>query len=152
MMPHTLPQELHGVTRADMKALKARYRKAKDPISREWYGALLEGMKPSPWYYDNNVPSLYRSRYMAVIVVAVVAIHLGHELAEEGLQFLRGTRRNLPNTFATLPAIVREWEAGWSARIDAQILGDYELRQPAEGAELDGLNAWVAGILSGVGK
>jgi hypothetical protein len=135
------------MTRADMKALKARHRKAKDRISREWYRALLEGMKDSPWYYDKNVPSLYRSRYMVVIAWATVAIHRGHELAEDGLNFLRGTRLNLPNTFATLPAIVREWEAGWSARIDARILGDYELRQPALGAELDGLNAWITGVL-----
>jgi hypothetical protein len=122
-----------------------KWRKAKDPISRGWYGALLEGAKPSPWYFDNNVPSLCRSRYMAVVAMAAVAIHHGHELAMDGFDFLRGFRRQLPNTFATIPAILREWEAGWSARIDAGIVGEFEVRQP-EGAEIDDLNEWTAGV------
>ena len=62
------------VTKAELKELKAKSRKAKDPITREWYAALLEGMKESPWYSDDNAPSLYRDRYMRFVAIVVVAI------------------------------------------------------------------------------
>jgi hypothetical protein len=130
------------VTKAELKELKAKSRKAKDPITREWYAALLEGMKESPWYSDDNAPSLYRDRYMRFVAIVVVAIAKGHALTMNGLKLLRGFRRQLPNTFATLPAVVREWEAQFSLQI-ATGPGELELRMPEEGAELDGLNEWI---------
>jgi hypothetical protein len=63
-MTNLPPQEWREITRADIKVLKAKRREAKDRLSREYYAALLEGMKESPWYYDNNAPSLYRDRMM----------------------------------------------------------------------------------------
>jgi hypothetical protein len=134
------------VTKAELKELKAKRLRAKDPITREWYAALLEGTKESPWYSDDNAPSLYRDRYMRFVAIVVVAIAEGHELAPKGLEFLRGFHRQLPNTFATLPAIVRDWEAKFSLRIAIDCPGEaeVELRMPEKGAELDGLNEWVA--------
>jgi hypothetical protein len=81
------------VTKAELKELKAKSRKAKDPITREWYAALLEGMKESPWYSDDNAPSLYRDRYMRFVAIVVVAIAKGHALTMNGLKLLRGFRR-----------------------------------------------------------
>jgi hypothetical protein len=84
---------------------------------------------------------------MAVVAIAGVAIHKGHELAENGLNMLRGMRRQLPNTFATLPSIFKEWEAGYSARIDARIQGTYVPRQPTAD-EVHDLNAWIVDIMN----
>jgi hypothetical protein len=130
-------------TKVEIKELKTKSRKAKDPITRAWYAALLEGMKESPWYSDDNAPSLYRDRCMRTAAIAVVAIAKGHELTMDGLHLLQHFRRQLPNTFATLPAVVRDWEAQFSLRIAVGSPGELELRMPEEGAELDGLNEWT---------
>jgi hypothetical protein len=115
---------------------------------RPYYPSLVRrhsgGVKPSPWYYDNNVPSLYRARFMAHAALAGVVISRGHELTETAFEFLRGFRLQLPNTFATLPAILKEWEAAYSARIDAEIKGVLKFRHP-DSAEIDSLNAWTKG-------
>jgi hypothetical protein len=50
----------------------------------------VEGLKESPWYYDNNASSLYRDRMLATVAIAVAAIGQRHELTKEGLQ-LSGT-------------------------------------------------------------
>jgi hypothetical protein len=128
---------------AELKALKAKQRKAKDPITREWCAALLEGAKASPWYSDDNMPSLYRDRGMKIAAVAVIAIDKRHGLATEGLQFLRRFHLQLPNTFATLPAVVRDWEAQFSLRVASGCPGEITLRNPEEGAEQNGLNEWL---------
>jgi hypothetical protein len=147
LLPH---EPERPITRAHIKALKAKWREARakgDSISRGWYGALLEGAKPSPWYYDNNAPSLYRSRCMVVAAMAGLAINHGHELAGNGFEMLRNMRRQLPNTFATLPALLKRWEAAWSARIDAGIAGVLEVEQPKDAAEVDDLNVWTASVI-----
>jgi hypothetical protein len=56
-------------------------------------------------------------------------------------------RRQLPNTFSTLPAIFQEWEAGYSARIDAGIQGTYVPRQPTAD-EVRDLNAGTVDIMN----
>jgi hypothetical protein len=106
-----------------------------------------KALSPSPWYYDNNVPSLYRARCMVVAAMAGLAINRGHELAERGFEFLRHFRLQLPNTFATLPPLLKRWEAAWSARIDAGIAGVLEVEQPKDAAEIDSLNAWTAACI-----
>jgi hypothetical protein len=133
------------VTPDDIAATKDKLRvarAAKDEIAINWYRCLLEGVKESPWYHDDNKPSLYRDRIMAFAAVVVVAIANGHALAVDGLLSLRNFRQNLPNTFATIPTIAKEWEAVFSARMDAGIVGELRLRSP-DGAEVDDLNKWL---------
>jgi hypothetical protein len=139
------------VTPDDIVATKAKLRAArlaKDKIAQEWYRCLLEGVKESPWYHDDNKPSLYRDRLMAHVAVGVVAIGKGHELAVEGLENLRHLRQYLPNTFATIPTILKEWEAVFSARVDAGIVEQFTLRPP-HGAEVDDLNKWLSQAVRG---
>ena len=58
----TLPAREQPITRAEARVLKAKLRRVKDYLSREYYAALLEGLQYSPWYHDDNAPSLYRDR------------------------------------------------------------------------------------------
>jgi hypothetical protein len=140
-MVKLMTDEPHEVSRAELKALKAKFKKEKNPLWKLYYGSVLEGLKPSPWYHDDNTPSLYRDRMMAVTAVIVLAALKRHELINEGLHYLQDMRKRLPNTFETLPSIVKEWEATFSASIiDEQ--GTISLRLP-EDTELELLITWV---------
>ena len=93
------------VTHDDITQLKAKLRNAKDRLSREWYRSLLEGVKESPWYHDDNKPSLYRDRYMAAVAVAILAITRGHALTAEGLQTLAACTPSCPTLSRRFPLL-----------------------------------------------
>ena len=128
------------LTKADIKRVKDKVKKAKDPLESAWWSALLEGVKSSPWYYDTpDQPSLYKDRWLAVAAVAITIIGRHHPLQEAAFEQLCGMSGQLPRTFATLPSGIQRMVRIWSVRAQLQC-PDFEFNLSQ--AECDEINAW----------